>query len=92
MSPVTSGSVTMTTAKSITASGLTMKACDLVPYTKRLHTVCTIVTLKLTGLQPEDAFDVPKKKKILVCFFLLDTFSSLLFTRTGVLVLVCVCL
>lgn len=61
VSPVTSGSITMTTAKSITASGLTMKACDLGPYTKRLHTVCTIVTLKLTGLQPEDAFHVPKK-------------------------------
>lgn len=76
----------MTTGKSITASGLTMKACDLVPYTKRLHTVCTIVTLKLTGLQPEDAFHVPKK--ILVCFFLVDALSSLLFTRTGVLVLV----
>lgn len=28
------------------------------------------------------------QKKILVCFFLLDPFSSLLFTRTGVLVLV----
>lgn len=27
-------------------------------------------------------------KKVLVCFFLLDPFSSLLFTRTGVLVLV----
>lgn len=80
----------MTTGKSITASGLTMKACDLVPYTKRLHTVCTIVTLKLTGLQPEDAFHVPKK--ILVCFFLVDALSSLLFTRTGVLVLVNVCL